>query len=201
MRMGRTASMGSGRRATLPAPTTSRTAARTKTTCIPHKGVDWATQTAEEGLCGARSQGSAGDGALGSWAGGRREGRHVYDSSPIWSRELMAASLLPRWASSTERITSRSMLGNMSWMAFRSSSLQRGWALTAGGSATGTTPGLHTAGIPASRVGLSRQHLYRGAQVSPEVSPAYIHTTPGVSPRYNPRDLPPDMTTEVSPST
>lgn len=63
----------------------------------------------------------------------------------------MAASLLPRWASSTERITSRSTLGNMSCMAFRSSSLQRGCALTAGGRATGTTPGPHTAGTPASR--------------------------------------------------
>lgn len=64
----------------------------------------------------------------------------------------MAASLFPLWASSTERITSRSMLGNMSWMAFRSSSLQWGWVLAAaGGRATGTMPGLQTAGIPESR--------------------------------------------------
>ena len=76
----------------------------------------------------------------------------IYDSSAIWSKELIDASLFPLWASSTERITSLSMLGNMSWIDFRSSSLHRCWGLTAGGGiVTGTMPGLQTAGIPAGK--------------------------------------------------
>lgn len=105
----------------------------------------------------------------------------IYDSSAIWSKELIAAFLFPLWASNTERITSLSMLGNMSWIDFRSSSLHRCWGLTAGGGiATGIMSGLQTAGIPAHTKKIQHKHV-RKINDSEEESGSSLPTNPPTS--------------------
>lgn len=105
----------------------------------------------------------------------------IYDSSAIWSKELIAAFLFPLWASNTERITSLSMLGNMSWIDFRSSSLHRCWGLTAGGGiATGIMSGLQTAGIPAHTKKIQHKHV-RKINDSEEESGSSLATNPPTS--------------------
>lgn len=125
---------------------------------------------------------------------------------PSLEQELMAASLLPRWAQHGADL--RSMLGNMSWMAFRSLLTAAGLGAHGWGQRHRHAGAAH-GGHPCKQSKLSgqplcceaRSHLRSPPQPTPEISPLNMTPERSPSPQHDPRDLPPHPMTPESPPT